>query len=102
MLYAYAASQLMYLRFRRALPDARPVAKLHDPPALAANPGKSYVYMLCTYVVDRETGHRRGSRAIGIERSQRAARYPSEFHPIQSSACGVCCFHCMERRHSSW
>ncbi|TFY83051.1 hypothetical protein EWM64_g972 [Hericium alpestre] len=39
VLYAYASSQLMYLRFRRALPNAPPPAKLHDPPALAATPG---------------------------------------------------------------
>lgn len=38
VLYAYAASQLMSLRFRRASPGAMPVKKLHDPPALAATP----------------------------------------------------------------
>ncbi|OBZ79247.1 Dol-P-Glc:Glc(2)Man(9)GlcNAc(2)-PP-Dol alpha-1,2-glucosyltransferase [Grifola frondosa] len=38
VMYAYAASQLMYLRFRRAPPNTRPLAKLHDPPALAASP----------------------------------------------------------------
>jgi alpha-1,2-glucosyltransferase len=35
VLYAYAASQLMFLRFRRAVPGAK---KLHDPPALSATP----------------------------------------------------------------
>ncbi|KAF5377620.1 hypothetical protein D9615_005107 [Tricholomella constricta] len=39
VLYAYASSQLMYLRFRRAAPSAAPPKKLHDPPALAAGPG---------------------------------------------------------------
>ncbi|KAF8078328.1 glucosyltransferase [Lyophyllum atratum] len=39
LLYAYASSQLMYLRFRRAAPGASPPKKLHDPPALAAGPG---------------------------------------------------------------
>ncbi|EKM60782.1 glycosyltransferase family 59 protein [Phanerochaete carnosa HHB-10118-sp] len=38
VLYAYAASQLMSLRFRRAAPGAKPVKKLHDPPAVAATP----------------------------------------------------------------
>ncbi|KAH9836500.1 glucosyltransferase [Rhodofomes roseus] len=38
VLYAYASSQLMYLRFRRTPPGARPLAKLHDPPALDATP----------------------------------------------------------------
>ncbi|CAL1696250.1 unnamed protein product [Somion occarium] len=38
VLYAYAASQLMHLRFRRAAPGAAPLPKLHDPPALAAGP----------------------------------------------------------------
>ncbi|RPD58361.1 glucosyltransferase [Lentinus tigrinus ALCF2SS1-6] len=38
VLYAYAASQLMYLRFRRAAPGAKELAKLHDPPALEARP----------------------------------------------------------------
>ncbi|KAI0052897.1 glycosyltransferase family 59 protein [Auriscalpium vulgare] len=38
VLYAYASSQLMYLRFRRAALGAPPPAKLHDPPALAAGP----------------------------------------------------------------
>ncbi|KAJ7102367.1 glucosyltransferase [Mycena belliarum] len=38
VLYAYASSQLMYLRFRRAAPGAKPFAKLHDPPALDAGP----------------------------------------------------------------
>ncbi|KAG6866879.1 hypothetical protein C0991_008816 [Blastosporella zonata] len=38
VLYAYASSQLMYLRFRRAAPGAAPPKKLHDPPALAAGP----------------------------------------------------------------
>ncbi|KAI0004109.1 glucosyltransferase [Russula compacta] len=36
LLYAYASSQLMYLRFRRAPPGGTKPAKLHDPPALAA------------------------------------------------------------------
>lgn len=39
VLYAYAATQLMYLRFRRAVPGASPPRKLHDPPALSATPG---------------------------------------------------------------
>ncbi|KAG5651558.1 hypothetical protein H0H81_008236 [Sphagnurus paluster] len=39
VLYAYASSQLMYLRFRRAAPGAAPPKKLHDPPALVAGPG---------------------------------------------------------------
>jgi alpha-1,2-glucosyltransferase len=40
VLYAYAASQLTHLRFKRALPgDQDPVVKLHDPPALDASPG---------------------------------------------------------------
>ncbi|KAJ7293771.1 glucosyltransferase [Mycena rebaudengoi] len=38
VLYAYASSQLMYLRFRRAPPGAKPLNQLHDPPALAASP----------------------------------------------------------------
>jgi len=38
VLYAYGSSQLMYLRFRRAMPGARSPAKLHDPPALSARP----------------------------------------------------------------
>ncbi|KZT65579.1 glycosyltransferase family 59 protein [Daedalea quercina L-15889] len=38
VLYAYASSQLMHLRFRRAPQGARPLAKLHDPPALNASP----------------------------------------------------------------
>ncbi|PPQ92704.1 hypothetical protein CVT25_014011 [Psilocybe cyanescens] len=39
VLYAYASSQLMHLRFRRPIPGKPPLAKLHDPPALAAGPG---------------------------------------------------------------
>ncbi|KAF8168233.1 glucosyltransferase [Crassisporium funariophilum] len=39
VVYAYASSQLTYLRFRRALPDSPPLPKLHDPPALVAKPG---------------------------------------------------------------
>lgn len=39
VLYAYAASQLMYLRFRRSPPGQPASYKLHDPPALAAGPG---------------------------------------------------------------
>ncbi|CAK5280061.1 unnamed protein product [Mycena citricolor] len=38
VLYAYAMSQLMHLRFRRAMPNAKPLEKLHDPPALDAEP----------------------------------------------------------------
>ncbi|KAF8898454.1 glucosyltransferase [Infundibulicybe gibba] len=38
VLYAFTSSQLMYLRFRRSPPDHPPPAKLHDPPALAAEP----------------------------------------------------------------
>ncbi|TCD62042.1 glucosyltransferase [Steccherinum ochraceum] len=37
VLYAYATSQLMKLRFRRASQD-KPLPKLHDPPALQAQP----------------------------------------------------------------
>jgi len=36
VIYAYASSQLTYLRFRRA-PPGTPPAKLHDPPALHAS-----------------------------------------------------------------
>jgi alpha-1,2-glucosyltransferase len=39
VLYAYASSQLVYLRFRRARPGDKPLARLHDPPALEAAPG---------------------------------------------------------------
>jgi alpha-1,2-glucosyltransferase len=39
VLYAYASSQLMYLRFRRAPPGAKPFTQLHDPPALTATLG---------------------------------------------------------------
>ncbi|KAF7792471.1 hypothetical protein EIP86_003510 [Pleurotus ostreatoroseus] len=39
VLYAYASSQLMYLRFRRAPQDGKPHHKLHDPQALSAVPG---------------------------------------------------------------
>lgn len=38
VLYAYASSQLMYLRFRRAPPGGHLSAKLHDPPALESKP----------------------------------------------------------------
>ncbi|KAI0067958.1 glucosyltransferase [Artomyces pyxidatus] len=38
VLYAYGASSLMYLRFRRAPPGGPPPRKLYDPPALAAGP----------------------------------------------------------------
>ncbi|KAJ7139732.1 glucosyltransferase [Mycena epipterygia] len=39
VLYAYASSQLMYLRFRRAPPGAKSFNELHDPPALTAGFG---------------------------------------------------------------
>jgi alpha-1,2-glucosyltransferase len=39
MIYAYASSQLKYLRFRRAIPGQPAVVKLHDPPCLIAGPG---------------------------------------------------------------
>lgn len=39
VLYAYASSQLMYLRFRRAAPGETDLPKLHDPPSLSAGPG---------------------------------------------------------------
>ncbi|KAF8905457.1 glucosyltransferase [Gymnopilus junonius] len=39
VLYGYAASQVMYLRFRRSAPGQPALQKLHDPPALAAGPG---------------------------------------------------------------
>ncbi|KII93695.1 glycosyltransferase family 59 protein [Plicaturopsis crispa FD-325 SS-3] len=38
VLYAYASSQLIYLRFRRAAPGADALPKLHDPPAPSATP----------------------------------------------------------------
>ncbi|KAI0257323.1 glucosyltransferase [Lactifluus subvellereus] len=38
VLYAYGSSQLTYLRFRRAPSGGSGPAKLHDPPALAAEP----------------------------------------------------------------
>ncbi|KAH9891022.1 glucosyltransferase [Cubamyces lactineus] len=38
VLYAYALSQILYLRFRRALPNEKPPVRLHDPPALEAGP----------------------------------------------------------------
>ncbi len=41
VLYAYASSQLTYLRFRRAPPGAEAPAKLHDLPALGAGPRSS-------------------------------------------------------------
>ena len=39
VLYAYASSQLVDLRFRRDRPGGIPRAKFHDPPALEAGPG---------------------------------------------------------------
>jgi len=39
VLYAYAASQLMHLRFRRAAAGQPELPKLHDPLALEASPG---------------------------------------------------------------
>ena len=41
VLYAYATSQVMKLRFQRAPANGKPLPKLHDPLALAAQPGKS-------------------------------------------------------------
>ncbi|OJT13072.1 Dol-P-Glc:Glc(2)Man(9)GlcNAc(2)-PP-Dol alpha-1,2-glucosyltransferase [Trametes pubescens] len=38
VLYAYALSQVLYLRFRRGLPNEKPPSKLHDPLALEAAP----------------------------------------------------------------
>ncbi|ETW87597.1 glycosyltransferase family 59 protein [Heterobasidion irregulare TC 32-1] len=38
VLYAYASSQLMYLRWRRVDHAQTPPPKLHDPPALSAEP----------------------------------------------------------------
>ncbi|TBU34908.1 glucosyltransferase [Dichomitus squalens] len=38
VLYAYASSQLMALRFRRAPPDVKPTAQFHDSLALEARP----------------------------------------------------------------
>ncbi|KAF7306547.1 hypothetical protein MIND_00446000 [Mycena indigotica] len=38
VLYAYAMSQLMYLRFRRSPPGAKPLGQLHDPLAFEARP----------------------------------------------------------------
>jgi len=38
-LYAYALSQLMYLRFRRPAPGGPTPVKLLDPPAITAGPG---------------------------------------------------------------
>ncbi|KAG6837861.1 hypothetical protein H0H93_013014 [Arthromyces matolae] len=38
VLYAFASSQLMYLRFMRAAPGAPPPRKLHDRPALESTP----------------------------------------------------------------
>ena len=45
VLYAYASSQLTYLRFRRALPGAEEPDKLYDPPALTAGPRSSPIYI---------------------------------------------------------
>ncbi|EMD41574.1 glycosyltransferase family 59 protein [Gelatoporia subvermispora B] len=39
VLYAYASSQLMALRFRRNPPGSKSAAQLHDPPALTASAG---------------------------------------------------------------
>jgi len=38
LMYAYASSQLMYLRFRRTPPGRQPPVKFHDPPALEGSP----------------------------------------------------------------
>jgi alpha-1,2-glucosyltransferase len=46
LLYAYASSQLMHLRFRRAPPGGPTPAKLHDPPALAAGLRSSAIYSI--------------------------------------------------------
>ncbi|KAJ7888146.1 hypothetical protein B0H14DRAFT_2562512 [Mycena olivaceomarginata] len=39
VLYAYASSQLVCLRFRRTPPGAKPLNQLHDPPALSMGLG---------------------------------------------------------------
>ncbi|KAF7310554.1 hypothetical protein HMN09_00598200 [Mycena chlorophos] len=39
VLYAYAMSQVMFLRFRFSPPGSKPLSKLHDPMAFEATPG---------------------------------------------------------------
>jgi alpha-1,2-glucosyltransferase len=46
LLYAYASSQLMHLRFRRAPPGGSNPARLHDPPALAAGFRSSPIFFV--------------------------------------------------------
>ena len=46
LLYAYASSQLMHLRFRRAPPGGSKPTRLHDPPALTAGFRSSPIFFV--------------------------------------------------------
>lgn len=69
VLYAYASSQLTYLRFRRALPGAEVPGKLHDPPALDAGPRSSPKSLFLRDTHSRLLMVSSGSCAIGLQRA---------------------------------
>jgi len=51
VLYAYASSQLMYLRFRHAASKNTSSQNFHDPPALSASPSK-HLFNFSVHMVD--------------------------------------------------
>ena len=102
VLYAYASSQLTYLRFRRALPGAEEPDKLHDPPALAAGPRSSPISVFL------RDGHSRclmvfsGSCSISIQRATDVTRHflgPCSVRTVTRLVCRICD---LERWGGSW
>lgn len=103
MLYAYASSQLMYLRFRRALPNSKPLAKLHDPPALEAEPGSSFTHLKTPFIIVTSFIVVLSRLVTGCGQFPgRGIGYYSFICPIRQCACGVWDIRSLEWRNCPW
>lgn len=102
VLYAYASSQLTYLRFRRALPGAEEPRRLHDPPALAAGPRSSPISVFLRDGRSRCLMVFSGSCSISIQPATDVTRHLSGPGSIRTVTRLVCRFCDLERWGCAW
>lgn len=100
MIYAYASSQLTYLRFRR-IASKSPPAILHDPPALNASVGKQVEK---GFLVAAGLNSERSSRSVlgSPELSRGHSGHNNILLTLSARLDCVWCLCHLERRFSPW
>jgi hypothetical protein len=99
-MYAYALSQLTYLRFRRVTPNSSP-AKLYDPPALHASAGEQLLGMF--FCCERAyLEHSSRSVSSGLEPTRGCSGHIIIFFTLSARPACVRGLYHLEWRDSTW